>query len=514
MIIRERSIPGRPFVRHVRLSWPITVLVLVAGLAGLWLSAGPAYAQEGEPPPRVITRPHLAYPTPEMIAVEPRPERDDRLTGAEAAQPPARLRRLDGPLAPSSRPWVELAPEWPVVPQLGVFGKDQQADAARFAPAGPSAPLAGTFTVNSTADTHAYDNFLTLREALLVANGALTGPFSPAEQAQLIGCSFNSSGWITGGCGANIHDTIFFAPALGFRPVITLAGPLPPISDTRPTLLLGAFLFNNVQPVINAQNLTGTQPGLVVQSNDNRIAAISVISAPGAGIRINGNQNTVDYWTMARNNRGDGIYITGLTNTVQNAYIGVFSNTLTNDFDCAGNLQDGIYLASASRGTTIRKNIIRCNGYGGVHAFSSSHNLIGGSTYITNGNWIADNTIEGILLNGSNARHNVIQANDIYSNFVGVTISAGQHNTITAGLDPIDDYNYIYANASDGIQLRSGAKGNLVAHAVIDWNGQHGVNLIDSGTATNTLTRTLIMYNGRDGIRQDSNANQNLWREM
>jgi parallel beta-helix repeat protein len=114
----------------------------------------------------------------------------------------------------------------------------------------------------------------------------------------------------------------------------------------------------------------------------------------------------------------------------------VFSNTVTNSFDCAGNNQEGIYLASTARATTIRKNQIGCNGLGGISVVNSSDNLIGGSTYITDGNWIYITILEGIYLAGSNAQRNVIQANDIYSNSTGVRINASQQNTITAGLSP------------------------------------------------------------------------------
>lgn len=481
----------------------MVALAAIAGLAGLWLGAQPAHAQTSEPPARVITRPDLAYPTPEMVAEEARSARDEVPARAEAARP-----QRSGTLKlPEGHPWVELPPAWPALPQ-GVLGNRPD----RYAPAGPSAPLAGNFVVNSTADTNLPDSVLTLREALLVANGAINGPFTAAEQAQLGGCSF-SSGYITSGCGANIQDSIFFAPALGFRPVITLSSPLPPISDTRPTLLLGAFLFNNVQPVINAQNLTDTQPGLVVQSNGNTIAAVSVISAPGPGIRINGNENTVGYWTMARNNAGYGIHIAGLTNTVESAYIGVFSNTVTNDFDCAGNGDEGIFLAASARATTIRKNIIACNTYAGVFVSASSDNLIGGSTSITDGNIIARN-LEGIYLSASGAQRNRIQANFISVNDVGVLISAGRQNTITAGLHPVSDTNTIRDNVRDGIRFESGAAGNLVANAQIYLNGRHGVNLVGSGTATNTITRTFIVWNNGDGIRQDPNAGPNFWREM
>ncbi len=481
------------FLRLLRLS--SRQFVVVAGvMAALQLAS--AHAQtHGE---RVILRPDLAYPAEHKVERERRPM-EDAPPAQDAAPTSTQPRQHPAPL----RAWTEPTPDWSALPGLD--------GAERFAPMSPSAPQAGIFWVNNTADTDLIDSVLTLREAILVANGATIGPFTSAEQAMLTGCTFNTSGYITGGCGANIQDTIFFSSTLGFRPVITLGSPLPPISDTQPTLLLGAFL-NNVQPVINAQNLPSGQPGLVVNSDENQIVAVSVISAPLSGILLNGNQNFVGTWTMVRNNGGHGIYIAGLTNTVSNSYIGVFSNTVTNAFECAGNALEGIYLAPTSRATTIQKNRIGCNSQGGIMVGNSSDNLIGGSSYITHGNLIYANGFEGIYLSGSNARRNLIQANDILDNgTAGVRILASRQNTVTIGASS-SDFNRISGNGSDGVRFEADAQNNLLAGARVEVNGSHGVNII-SGTL-NTISRTLIHDNARDGIRQHPNSGANVWQEM
>ena len=462
-------------------------------LSVFWLTWTVAHAQPMLLDPELLPQPEVVQPAaPEAPIVRegtPQPRR-----GTPA------------PDAPNGRPWIELAPQWPAMPGVASLPDE------RIGPAGPAAPLAGTLTVNSTADTNSVDSVLTLREALLVANGTLTGPFTSAEQGQMAGCTFNASGFITGGCGAGIDDNILFASALGFRPVITLTNPLPPISDTQATDIFGTF-SNNVQPVINAQNLGPGQDGLVVNSNNNRIYSISVINAPRHGIVLNGNRNTVGFWTMARNNGVSGIYVTGLTNTVSNSYIGVFSNTVTNSFDCAGNNNQGIYVASTARATTIHKNRIGCNGWGGILIHNSSDNRIGGSSYITGGNIIYLNGTEGVYILGSNARRNLIQANDIYSNSTGLRIAAGQQNTVTIGSSP-DDFNAVFYNIGDGVRFEFGAQNNLLAQARVSSNGRHGVNLIGANTQFNVISRTEIFDNARDGIRQDNNAGANIWREM
>ncbi len=467
-------------------------------MSAFWLTWTVAHAQSGLPDPEPLPRPEVVQPSQPLALEAPIP-RDGT---------PQPRRGTPAPDAPNGRPWVELTPQWPAVPGTASLPDE------RIGPAGTAAPLVGNLIVNSTADTSLADSVLTLREALLVANGTLTGPFTAAEQGQMSGCTFNVGGFLTGGCGAGIQDNIFFAPALGFRPVITLSSPLPPISDTRATNIIGAFLFNNVQPVINAQNIGAGQDGLVVNSDNNGIFSISVIKAPRDGIVLNGNQNIVSTWTMVRNNGRVGIHITGLTNTVSNSYIGVFSNTITNSFDCAGNSNQGIHVASTARATTIRKNRIGCNGWYGISVVNSSDNLIGGSTYITDGNLIYRNVFEGIYLAGSNARHNVIQANDIYRNSTGVRINAGQQNTITAGLSPTLDLNLIFDNVLDGVRFEAGAQNNLLAGAWIFDNGRHGVSLIMTNTFYNVISRTEIFNNYRDGIHQDTNAGANIWREV
>jgi CSLREA domain-containing protein len=77
---------------------------------------------------------------------------------------------------------------------------------AAFAFAAP-VHAAGTFTVNTTADTNFQDAFLSLREAIMASNGSIMGTWSAEEQAQMSGCFF-IGGNIFGGCGDGVRDTI------------------------------------------------------------------------------------------------------------------------------------------------------------------------------------------------------------------------------------------------------------------------------------------------------------------
>ena len=124
-----------------------------------------------------------------------------------------------------------------------------------------AAPAAGTFVVNTASDAYSPDSVLSLREALAVANGTLTGTFTANEQILLGGCTFDGGGYITGGCGAGIADTISFDAGLGFRPTITLTAVLPAINDTASTTING-FSPNNVRPILDLAFIGAGNDGL------------------------------------------------------------------------------------------------------------------------------------------------------------------------------------------------------------------------------------------------------------
>src|SRR3954453_16990582 len=92
----------------------------------------------------------------------------------------------------------------------------------------PSAAHAdGTFVVNSGADTNTRDSVLTLREAILVANGALNpATMTKAEQTQLGGCNFATSP-VTSGVG-DVFDRITFASGIT---QVSLRSSLPNLTD-------------------------------------------------------------------------------------------------------------------------------------------------------------------------------------------------------------------------------------------------------------------------------------------
>src|SRR5947209_26956 len=124
-----------------------------------------------------------------------------------------------------------------------------------------AAPLSGgTFTVNSLNDDTDRDDVLTLREAILIADGGtdvsggLGRNLTDGEMAQLSGCqaAHDSDGYwsINANCGKAVADKIVFASSLGYKAIIVLGSDLPEIFDAAPTTIDGNV--NGVQPILDA----------------------------------------------------------------------------------------------------------------------------------------------------------------------------------------------------------------------------------------------------------------------
>src|SRR4028119_863502 len=89
--------------------------------------------------------------------------------------------------------------------------------------------MAARITVNSSDDSNIRNGVLTLREAILVANGTLNVPaLTVAEQAQING---------TVGIGADRDTIAFNIGAIGSQQLIQTLSALPAISD--PVILDG-----------------------------------------------------------------------------------------------------------------------------------------------------------------------------------------------------------------------------------------------------------------------------------
>jgi len=267
--------------------------------------------------------------------------------------------------------------------------------------------------------------------------------------------------------------------------------------------------------------LTNTQAGVALRANthDNLVLTNTLRLNGNAGVLIDGGANTNRigeygdraYGNVIGGNATDGIYIGGAT-TRYNAVI--------------GNLI----------GVTAAGNVADPNLHTGIALDGTYGNVIG--QYATERNVIAGNLWDGVLLiNG--AHDNYVLTNDIGTNRDypvagqrpdqptggggnylalpnggGVSIVGSYTNTIGGYMGLTDVANFISHNSHTGVYLSNAAHHNVIGSNLVSHNGDYGVLLDGGNTAYNTITRTLIFFNGLDGIGERNSAGFNVWTEV
>ncbi|MBN9522897.1 right-handed parallel beta-helix repeat-containing protein [bacterium] len=181
-------------------------------------------------------------------------------------------------------------------------------------------------------------------------------------------------------------------------------------------------------------------------------------------------------------NTGDGVVIRN----------GAAGNTVTASV-VSGNAGAGVRIAAGATSTTVTGNAIGSapfslatgfgNGGNGVEIDAANNNTIGGTTSIAR-NVISGNALNGVLIAGGSSG-NVVQGNYIGISSIGSTalpngttgvpfvgdgvrIDAANNNTI--GGTAAGAGNVLSGNISDGVDLRNGATGNLIAGNLIGTN--------------------------------------------
>jgi CSLREA domain-containing protein len=309
-------------------------------------------------------------------------------------------------------------------------------------------------SVNTANDGNVRDAFLSLREALLLANGTLgVADLLIEERSQ-----------VTGGLpGAGLFDTIVFSiPGIGVQ-TIAVTSPLPIITD--PVLIDGTSQGGPGyagSPVIELDGILAglNTPGLFITAGSSTVLGLGVRSFGGHGIVLSG---------------GGG-------NVIQGCTIGT---------DPSGTIAMG-------------------NGLSGINIFNSSNNTIGvGSDGV--GNVISGNGQDGVAIVGSQSTGNVVAGNHIGTDLNGTLALGNTRNGVlltspddpafgtgaasnnTIGGSTLAALNVISGNGRDGVQIGFGATGNVVAGNLIGTtgsgvealgNGRHGVAIFDSPNNT------------------------------
>ncbi len=337
----------------------------------------------------------------------------------------------------------------------------------------------GNFVVNSSADSIATDNFLTLREAIDVANGTLTGPFSSAEQAQLGGCTFDGSGYITGGCGLGIFDKITFAPSVT---QVNLTDFLPHLTDA------GTWINGSAGvPRIDASGLTA---GSVFNINGNSITIsnLSIVNGVFSDINVESGKDA----RIAYNYLGTvpGAIDCSPSGVTRNAYHGVAVPPNSSGSSGANNGVAYIY-----------GNTIGCHGQHGIFVGGADFVYIGveSDSITLTRNYIGLNSTGYNLGNGSDGiylyasggsdgtRWNFVKNNQIwYNRGNGIRLEGTGFNSASSTSNNWIQTNIIYANNFSGIRLALGAYTNFIGGGgsgegnLIGWNGGDGISILNS----------------------------------
>ncbi|MGD0205284.1 MAG: LamG-like jellyroll fold domain-containing protein [Dehalococcoidia bacterium] len=245
-----------------------------------------------------------------------------------------------------------------------------------------------TITVNSTGDTSSRDGVLTLREAMLLANGGLAvGDLDSGECAQVSDSTYGPPCSTTDTIGAGSADTIEFnIPGTGPH-TIQPASALPDITD--PVTIDGY-----------------TQPGASPNTNP-----------PGSG------RNAVLKIELDGTNAGagaDGLRITAGNSTVKGLVINRFGGAgiELSGSGATGNVVQGNYIGTDVAGTADVGNSLA-----GLYIDGAPGNTIGG-TAAGAGNVISGNTT-GVWILGSGATGNLVQGNYIGTDVTGTAALGG-----------------------------------------------------------------------------------------
>jgi hypothetical protein len=324
------------------------------------------------------------------------------------------------------------------------------ADGLRAEPNAPQA--AGTFTVNGTGDNTDANNFLTLREALLLVRGGTDGSgglgrgLTDSEKMQISGtCTWSGTTddrHITGGCGPSIADKIVFD--MLDATIITLSSVLPHVDDSAPTVIDGT----SIVPQIDASAIGAGNNGLRLVSNGNTVSNLVIRNSPANNFYVAGDHNTLDY-VRAWNAGTNGIFIAGSNNVIQYSHIGV-SAPFTTCNGNKGNTSDGVQIAGGAFTNTVDFSEAACNGDNGI--------LVFGRSTILEGNSVFQNGRNGLELSDATAFNSLIFDTAFYSNTL------------------------------DGINERNGATANQWTHISTYANGGLGIDKNGDSDGTNILT--------------------------
>ncbi|MDX6511451.1 MAG: hypothetical protein QOE36_955 [Gaiellaceae bacterium] len=345
--------------------------------------------------------------------------------------------------------------------------------------AAPGLAQAGTFTVNGTGDANVRNEFLSIREAILIANHTLVGPFTTQERAQLSGCTFDGGGHITGGCGFHF-DTIRFSVDH-----VDVTQWLPAL-DAQGTWVQGSA----GSPRIDGHLVPAGTDALVVRDRDVTISGLSFVNFSSAG--------GVDIDVIA----GPNVRIAhNYVGTVPAAATGPVTNctpALPGGGSVTRNAPIGISIYPGDVGSAASGDAVAYV-YGNTVGCSSGHGVIASATgYLRIGRAPDDSEVGNLV--GVNA------AGASLPNSIGIRVANSHDVTIDGGQSSNNQWGIFLEHLSSsyvrhvsvdhslhhGITIQSGSHGVGVFNATVTRSGGAGVLIKDPGTYGNYVTASRI----------------------
>jgi hypothetical protein len=407
---------------------------------------------------------------------------------------------------------------------------------------GAEASPGATITVNTWLDDNSRDEYLTLREAMMLATGdLLLTLLSEEECAQVSTAAWQEEpihfcGIGTGNPpGADYADTIVFEEGLALG--ITLNSALPPLGTGDDTVD-GSSASVTIQG-----GGTDAFDCFEITSDGNTIRLVGVMECKTAVWIHGGKNNAIEppyIWSSAT-----GVSITG-SGTSGNSVMGVLvqgngrnirisggahhniieSNRIVNSTE-----SDGVSIrGSGTNSNEVKGNWIGTNNLGepqpnkvrGVGIGDGAQGNVIGGTSPDEGNVISGNDGPGVYISGVGTDGNTVKGNFIgtnadgdaaVGNTGGVVIFAGAQNNTIGGSGP-GEGNVISGNDGPGVYISAaGTDGNTVKGNFIGTNadgdaavGNTGGVVIFAGAQNNTIGGTgagegnLIAFNDAHGV--------------